>query len=71
MEVDLVGSIIESLMKDGTIPEDIDGVWTASDDKALNAREASSRFQDMLMKHGDERVEKRRKYFRDTASESD
>jgi hypothetical protein len=57
-----LGEILESLHNDQGIPDNIRGVWTGSDDERLNEDEDTQAFLTVLRKHGQEFVEKRRRY---------
>ena len=54
--------VMEELMRSNEIPENIQGVWTAKDDEALDAVD-SEEFERITMKHGTKNVVLRQKYF--------
>lgn len=55
-----VAIVMEALMHGAGIPNNIQGVWTSRDDKALGLPENSMEYGRILTKHGQQRIEKRR-----------
>jgi hypothetical protein len=58
------GIVMENLRGDKGIPKNIQGVWTSSDDEAVEGND-HSRFREILEKHGMDRVNLRRRYLAD------
>ena len=58
------GIVMESLHAGTGIPNDIQGVWTSSDDEAVEEKK-HARFGDVVVKHGRERVALRRRFLAD------
>ena len=54
--------VMEELMKGNAIPDNIQGVWTSTDDAALDDEE-SEEYERLMMKHGTKNVNDRKKYF--------
>lgn len=59
-----VGIVLEGLRSENRIPPDIRGVWTSSDDKAVEEKD-HLRFKDVLKKHGKRSVDLRRGFLAD------
>ncbi|RDL36993.1 uncharacterized protein BP5553_04426 [Venustampulla echinocandica] len=62
--------VMEELTKGNGIPENIEGVWTARDDKELDADEGSEEFRKLLAKHTWERIISRREFLQTMREES-
>lgn len=59
-----VGIVMENLRGGKGIPKDIQGVWTSSDDEAVEGKD-HPRFKEALEKHGMDRVNLRRRFLAD------
>lgn len=66
LEIDMASLVMESLTTGTGIPNDMKGVWTTADDKALEAEDESQEFKDVLKKHGWVRVVNRRRYLQES-----
>jgi hypothetical protein len=56
--------VMDALRLGAGIPEDIQGVWTAEDDRSLNDEDGPG-FERILIKHGEEFISIRRKFWED------
>lgn len=62
LETGDVAVVMESIMNGTGIPENIEGVWTEEDDRAVRQIEKNEEYSRVVLKHGEARCVKRRQF---------
>jgi hypothetical protein len=71
LETGDVAMVMESIMQGHGIPENIEGVWTAEDDRAVRLIEDNEKYVRVVLKHTEARCVKRRQLLSQTESLKD
>jgi len=66
LETGDVAMVMESIMQGHGIPENIEGVWTAEDDRAVRLNEDNEEYARVVLKHTEARCVKRRQLLSQT-----
>lgn len=65
LETGDVATVMEDIMRGVGIPQNIEGVWTAEDDRAVRMIENNQEYARVVLKHGEARCVRRRQFLSD------
>ena len=68
LDPELADEALESLLRDGTIPENVKGIWTVKDDACFGAADARD-VDSVIRKHGQEALDRRYDFLRNYEAE--
>lgn len=65
METGDLGIVVESMASGNGIPDNIQGVWTENDDRAVMLAEGAEEYAEVIAKHGGARCDVRKRFLND------